>query len=70
MMKFNIFDSLLRRSLFVVRPGRCAPNQVCDGPDLLKSITVTVALQRTSQGRRVFCGSLSNIPARYREVAG
>ena len=58
MTKFNSFDLLLRRSAFLVRPARYALKQIRDRWAVLKSVTATVAVQSTSQGRRVFCGSI------------
>jgi len=56
MTKFDDLDFQLRRSLFLVRPARYALKQISDRSAMPMSVTATVALQSTSQGRRVFCG--------------
>ena len=69
-MKFSYFDSLLRRSLFVIQPARYALKQISDRSGMPMSVTATLVLQSTPQGRRVFCGSLFNFLENPSVVSG
>jgi len=67
-MKYNDCNCLLRRSLFVIRPARYALKLISIRFAMPKSVTVTVTLQSSSQGRRAFCGSVLKFPVHCGEV--
>jgi hypothetical protein len=59
---------LLFPSAFVIRPARYALKQISVRSAMPMTLTAPVSLQSTSQGRRVFCGSLFNFYTAREEV--
>jgi hypothetical protein len=60
-INFHWFDSFLRHSLFIIRPARYARKRISYTSAMPTRVTAAFAWQRSSQGRRVFCGSPLNI---------
>jgi|GEM_PF-2183985 hypothetical protein len=60
MMKFNGSGSLLRHSLFVIRPARYARKQIWDRSTVPVDVRSSLLRPSISQGRRAFCGSVLN----------